>query len=145
MILLNFSIEKSFTEIEYNGTTIDLHNDYLWTKTENNGDIVKLFFDRRKEEWINKKAPIWFCIRISGVHGFWSKESDNDYPTEHKNSDEKVPDLFGFSYSGDEIMEGPSDNIKSSEKLSALIFTAVTGKAIKIEGEATELIELKKL
>ena len=145
MILRNFSIEPSFTEISYNGIWLDLHNDYLWTKTINENGILELIYIKRDAEWVNKDSPIWFCIKIDGIKGIWTKDDDIDYPKEHIENDKNTPDLFGFSYAGNEIMDGPTSNIKLTDNLSALIFTTVTGKTLKVEGKSAEFLEMKKL
>ncbi|QCX01337.1 hypothetical protein FGM00_14915 [Aggregatimonas sangjinii] len=143
MNLKNFTIESSFTEISYGDIWIDLHNDYLWTETINDSKSIKLFYEKREAEWVNEAAPVWFCIKIDGVKGVWTKENDNDYPIEHLENDKNTPDLFGFGYSGNEIMDEPTDFKKSSEELEALIFTFVTGRTLKISGQTAEIIELK--
>ena len=144
MNLKNFTIEPSFSEISYGPITIDLHNEYLWMKTAKNDEVIKLIFEKRVEKWTNRYMPEWFCLKIDGVTGIWEKEEDKDYPHEYLNADINTPDLFGFSYSGDESMKGPTDFKRSNDNLVALILTTVTGKTLKVEGKSAEIIEMKK-
>ena len=145
MKLVNFKIESSFTEISYGDFWIDLHNDYIWTKTINDGEIMKLIYEKINAEWVNDSTPLKFCIKIEGVNGIWEKGNDSDYPIDSLEDDKNTPDLFGYSYFGDKIMEGPADFKKSNDDLVALIFTTIKGRTLKVSGESAEIIEMKNL
>ncbi len=145
MTTLNFNIQPSFTELLYDGLNIDLHNEYVWSKSERIDQNLKLIFYRRNESYVNLKNPEWLCILVKGVKNIWTKDHNEDYPKEHLDEDSNTPDLFGYSYTGDSIMEGPTDYNQSKPELTTLIFTTVTGKALKVEGISAEINLMKKL
>ena len=142
MTLENFKINDDLISIDYANQYLDLHNNFEFGGLNQlNKETVELIFTKGNGNWIKEDELNGFKLKFKNVTNVITKQSDSDYPLEYLEQDNKTPDIFGFSYRGEEIMEGPTDNSKSDDELQALLFTFVTGRAIKIEAASVELIK----
>ena len=129
------------SELNYQNHSIDLHNCYIFLGTKYSLDTKRAWLlYRRRDSATDSNAPYsGIFLKFENVSNLYKKSHDIDYPLEYLEEDSQTPDLMGFSYKGDKIMEGPTSN-KKENGLDSLIFTFVTGKSIKIEADSVELI-----
>lgn len=128
--------------IDYTDCYLDLHNCFsLETITEKDEDnSVELKFRKAGSDCLNYDELPGFKLKFKNVSEVLTKGHNPDYSMEYLEKDGRCPDLFGFSYAGIEIMDGPADHLKSNEALKTLLFTFVTGRSIKIMADSVELI-----
>jgi hypothetical protein len=141
MMLENFTIEPSLSEIRFSDQITDLHNNYEFSglnisRIEKKAEII--FIKAFHALWTSA-IPRELKIQFEGVDNVWQKEHDAEVLTFFKPED-VVPDLLGFSEVGTDIMDGPASHFRERRELQALIFTFVTGKSIKIQAETARLV-----
>jgi len=126
--------------ITSNGRYLDVHNCFHYValvKDERNHQS-ELVFRANTIECSLSKGIKGFSLVFENVEAIYEKGSDPDYPAPYLDQDKTCVDLFGLSYDGDEMMDGPS-NHQPGEGLSSLIFVFVTGAAFKITATKVSL------
>jgi hypothetical protein len=65
----NFKI-SSFTEIDFNGRVLDLHNNYSFINFKQNNDTseIKIYFDKAKGDWVPKNEFDKLTFTLTNVH-----------------------------------------------------------------------------
>ena len=140
MKALNFSIDKDFISLNYEGENLDLHNNYDFTsfKHDKISRTAECVFLKSNGAWVPNTAINVLTIQFDNVSDVFSKPDDEDYPVDYLKSDQTSVDMIGYSYASDEIMEGVTSNI-STDELPGMLIVFVTGKALKIVAETAQI------
>jgi hypothetical protein len=103
MKALNFSISEGFTELSYNGSDFDLHNDFdlLSFKHDNVLCIAEIIFAKGSGDWVPKDNPNSLTLLFKNVKNVYYKDHNEDYPTDYITQDELTVNMVGFSISAD--------------------------------------------
>lgn len=141
MKTVNFSIEKDFISLRFDGGIIDLHNNYDFTHFTHDeiNNRAECTFVKNDGDWVPENALKSLAIRFTMVTAVFYKTHDPEYPGDYIKNDERTVDQIGYSYATGEIMEGVTD-YESSNEWPALLITFVTGKAIKVVADSAELV-----
>ena len=140
MTAQNYSIDDDFITLKYDGEELDLHNNYDFVSFthDKQNKTAECTFSKGIGDWVPEKAKNNLIIEFSNVSDVFYKSHDNDYPNEYLEHDQNCIDMIGFSYASDEIMNGVTSS-KPSNKLSSLLIVFITGKALKIVAESSQV------
>jgi hypothetical protein len=141
MKALNFNISDGFTQLSYKGSDFDLHNDFdlVSFKHDKVLCISEIIFAKGPGDWVSKDNPNSLTLLFKNVENVYYKDHKEDYPTDYITQDEITVNMIGFSFSGNDFMDGVADHVPKPH-LTSLIFVVETGKAIKIQADSVELL-----
>jgi len=140
MQLTNFEIDGDYIAITSNVRYLDIHNcfDYVALVKDEPNQQAELVFIANTIDCSLSKGINGFSLLFENVEAIYEKGPDPDYPAQYIDQDKTCVDLLGFSYDGDEMMDGPL-SYQSGEGLSSLIFVFVTGAELKITATKVSL------
>lgn len=141
MQLVNFQIDSGFTSLIFQGKHLDLHNNFEFQQVafDEIPLAAELIFAKRVAERVPETDPARLILRFRNVREYYQKDHAPDYPIECLDADASTIDMIGFSYEGEEIMDGVTDNTPRGN-LPAMLLVFVTGRAKKIVADSVELI-----
>ena len=99
---------------------------------------AEMIFTKGIGEWVPKTDPDRLILCFRNVREFYQKDHAFDYPAEYLKADASAIDMIGFSYEGEEVMDGFTDNNPRSN-LPAMLLVFVTGMAKKIVADSVKL------
>src|ERR1044072_7990697 len=123
MQLANFEIDSGFTTIVFDGRNLDLHNNFEFALLDYDkvSGIAQVTFNKGTGKWIPNTDPDKLTLVFKNVSRIYQKEHDSEYPADYLQQDGNMVDMIGFSYDGNEIMDGVTDNIPNKELPALLI------------------------